>query len=199
MFQKGGTIFLSSDWRMDMKTKHVILLTVGILILVAAISVGATVIIPNYLEKAAATPVPTLAPTPTPTVRPFTPPPFEENAVEGAPDGIDKELDYREMKLGEAGIFGMCGNLTLNEDSIDVYYTNVEENTCWTKIVVYDEQGVNKLGETGILKPGQYVKSVKLNPAPVKSGMLTVKMLTYEPDTYYSKGSATAKVVLTVK
>jgi hypothetical protein len=53
------------------------------------------------------------------------------------------------------------------------------------------------LGSTGILKPDQYVKTIKLSSVPEETETITLKILSYEPETYYSEGSASAEAVLT--
>ena len=62
-------------------------------------------------------------------------------------------------------------------------------------LVMLDAEG-NVLGETGLLEPGQYVRSLRLDTVPKKDGLVTARILTYEPDTYYSLGSANAQIIL---
>ncbi len=45
------------------------------------------------------------------------------------------------------------------------------------------------LGETGLIKPGEYVKSVKLNESPEAGSDIRLRIVAYEPETYYSAGS----------
>ena len=61
------------------------------------------------------------------------------------------------------------------------------QNQIWTKLRILDQDG-NIIGETGLLKPGQYVESVQLNDVAV-SGNVTLQVMGYEPDTYFSAGS----------
>lgn len=44
------------------------------------------------------------------------------------------------------------------------------------------------IGETGLLKPGQYVERVQLNDSAA-SGSVTLQVMGYQPETYYSAGS----------
>ena len=53
------------------------------------------------------------------------------------------------------------------------------------------------LGETGLLKPGQYVELVQLNDKAT-SGDVTLQVMGYQPDTYYSAGSVGLATVLTM-
>lgn len=71
-----------------------------------------------------------------------------------------------------------------------VYLTNPAENTVWLKLRVLDTNG-SILGETGLLRPGEYVRTVALSAAPTPGTSITLKIMGYEPDTYLSAGSAT--------
>ena len=114
----------------------------------------------------------------------FTPPPFDPAAISGTPtvpDGLGyNELDCQAYKVS------LCGKLTADGT---VYLTNPESNTVWLKVRVLDETG-NILGETGLVRPGEYVQTVTLT-SNVKSGTpIVLKIMAYEPDTYYSAGAA---------
>ena len=61
--------------------------------------------------------------------------------------------------------FAVCGNVTMEGDKAIVYLTNIEGNNAWIKLRVFDEQG-NMLGETGLIKPNEYVKYVTLSKTP---------------------------------
>ena len=54
---------------------------------------------------------------------------------------------------------------------------------------VFDEQG-NMLGETGLIKPNEYVKYVTLSKTPEVGTKIKLKIMGYEPHTYYSAGAA---------
>ena len=115
----------------------------------------------------------------------FTPPPFDAAAVVGTPavpDGLGySELDCRAYKVSLCGKLGADGT---------VFLTNPKENTVWLKLRVLDEKG-NILGETGLIRPGEYVRTLTLN-GKVKPGTpVTLKIMAYEPETYHSAGAAT--------
>ena len=48
----------------------------------------------------------------------------------------------------------------------------------------------NILGETGLVRPGEYVQTVALTTIPKSGTPITLKIMAYEPDTYYSAGAA---------
>ena len=114
----------------------------------------------------------------------FTPPPFDGGAVVGSPavpDGLGySELDCQVYKVS------LCGKL--NADG-DIWLTNPESNEVWLKVRILDAKG-NILGETGLVRPGEYVQTVALTTIPKSGTPITLKIMAYEPDTYYSAGAA---------
>lgn len=127
----------------------------------------------------------------------FTPPPFEQEAVSGEPE-VSENLGYSPLDIPGAYRVSLCGKVVEEGGCADVWFTNHAENTVWMKLRVLDAQG-NILGETGLLKPGEYVQSVELTGADVslEDGMeLQLKIMAYEPDTYHSAGSAVLNTTL---
>ncbi|MBQ8835610.1 MAG: hypothetical protein IJ001_11925 [Oscillospiraceae bacterium] len=114
----------------------------------------------------------------------FTPPPFDSAAVVGTPtvpDGLGyNELDCQVYKVS------LCGKPTADGD---IYLTNPESNEVWLKVRILDVGG-NILGETGLVRPGEYVQTVALTTIPKSGTPITLKIMAYEPDTYYSAGAA---------
>jgi hypothetical protein len=131
-----------------------------------------------------------LARRPEPVRGEFTPPPFDPAAESGTlvvPEGLGySELDCQAYKVS------LCGKL--GEDGT-VFLTNPKENTVWLKLRVLDEKG-NILGETGLVRPGEYVKSVIWSSAPKSGTTVTLKIMAYEPDTYYSAGAASLNTIV---
>lgn len=125
----------------------------------------------------------------------FTPPPFEANAVAGTPavpEGLGwTELDCKAYKVS------VCGNVIAVDGSADVWLYNPESNTVWLKLRVLDEKG-NILGETGLLKPGEYVQSVVLDNAPKDGSAIDLKIMAYQPGTYFSEGAATLNTTVRI-
>ena len=124
-----------------------------------------------------------LARQPEPVRGEFTPPPFDAAAVVGTPtvpDGLGySELDCQAYKVS------LCGKLTAQGD---LWLTNPESNDVWLKVRVLDGSG-NILGETGLVRPGEYVRTVTLTAIPKSGTPITLKIMAYEPDTYYSAGA----------
>lgn len=119
----------------------------------------------------------------------FTQPPFESTAQYGKPE-VSENLGYSSPNRDDMSYdFAVCGNVTMEGDKAMVYLTNIEGNNAWIKLRVFDEQG-NMLGETGLIKPNEYVKYVTLSKALEVGTKIKLKIMGYEPHTYYSAGAA---------
>ena len=120
----------------------------------------------------------------------FVPPPFETAAQTGTPN-VPDSLGYSEpYQAGMNYRFGVCGNVEVNGSKATVFFTNPADNTVWLKLRILDENN-DLLGETGLLKPGEYVQHVSLSKKLEDGTPIQLKIMGYEPDTYYSAGAAT--------
>ena len=126
----------------------------------------------------------------------FVPPPFDPGAVVGTPEIETPEaIGYTELDA-KAYKLSVCGLVKLVGDSADIYFTNPETNDVWLKIRVLDEKG-NILGETGLIRPGEYVKSITFTEKVPKVGdKITMKIMGYQPETYYSAGAVNLGTVV---
>ena len=128
----------------------------------------------------------------------FIAPDFETNAIEGSPD-VPEKYAYKELyQEGMPFKSSICGNIFTENNEAVLYFTNPESNDAWLKVRITDEQG-NILGESGIIKPGEYVRSVKLNKELSESVPVKIKLMGYEAETYNSLGSVTVKSNINVK
>ncbi len=120
----------------------------------------------------------------------FVPPSFDSLAVSGTPT-VPDELGWTEVyQDGMDFKFSVCGNVTADGTTADVYFTNSSEQEVWLKLRVLDEEN-QILGETGLIKPKEYVKSVSLTSDFSDGEAVKLKVMAYEPDTYYSAGAVT--------
>ncbi len=125
----------------------------------------------------------------------FTPPAFEPAAVQGKPE-VDENLGYTELyQEGMAYRVSICGVPQINGNELTVYFTNTEGNEKYLKLRVLDEKG-NILGETGLLKSGEYVKSVTLSKELSAGTKIKLKVMSYEPEDYTSAGSVALNVTV---
>ena len=125
----------------------------------------------------------------------FVPPAFDAAAQSGVPVEPDPAWGYNSLTLTETVSVSLCANITLENSAARVYFTSHEGNTGWMKIKLLDADG-NLLGESGLLRPGEYVEFVPLSRIPDSGGLIVAKVLLYEPDTYLSLGSAAIQVML---
>lgn len=125
----------------------------------------------------------------------FTPPPFDATAAAGVPT-VPESLGYiSPYQEGMGYRFSVCGNVVMEGSNAAVYLTNPEENDVWLKLRVLDEND-NILGETGLIRPGEYVKDVALTGNLTAGTKIKLKIMGYEPETYFSAGSATLNTAI---
>lgn len=116
----------------------------------------------------------------------FTPPPFDAAAQAGTP-AVPEGIGYGELDAS-AFRFSAAGVLTVRDSGAELWLTNPAGSSVWLKARILDGSGA-VLGETGLLRPGEYVRAAALNTVPAQTAPVTVKIMAYEPETYYSAGS----------
>ena len=126
----------------------------------------------------------------------FVPPPFEDAAVDGTPQDVPEALGYGTLDA-TAYRLALCGAPEVQDGAARLYLTNPRENGVWLKVRVCAADGT-LLGESGLLRTGQYLETVPLDPVPAASGPVTLKVMAYEPGTYQSAGAVTLNVTLRV-
>lgn len=123
----------------------------------------------------------------------FVPPAFESMAQVGTPT-VPEDLGWSELDA-QAFQVSVCGKFVVNDNTADVWLTNPKENTVWLKLRVLDTEGTI-LGETGLLKPGEYVRCITLQTVPKEGTPIVLKLMAYQPDTYYSEGTVTLNTIV---
>lgn len=131
-----------------------------------------------------------------PIIGEFVPPPFENNAEKGIPE--DLPHGFGTMTVRPDYVIGMCAAPSLDGPSLGLYFTSPETNAVWMKVRVYNEAGT-LLGESGLLKPGEHLKTLVLDVVPPTADSLYATVLAYEPDTYYSEGSVNVELKIDVE
>lgn len=116
----------------------------------------------------------------------FVPPPFDAAAVQGTP-AVPEGLGWNELNANDVYKVSVCGVVKLQGDRADIWLTSPATNTVWLKVRVLNEKG-ETLGETGLIKPGEYVQSVTFTKLPKVGDKITMRVMSYQPDTYYSAG-----------
>jgi hypothetical protein len=124
-------------------------------------------------------------------------PQIAADAIEGEPANLPTSLDFRTLDVTTSMQVGICGNLMPDaRGNIDINLTNYATNSVWMRLAAYYD---NKLvGQTDAIVPGTYLPQMQINTTdiPDTKTQLTLKLLTYEPNTYYSEGAITINVVL---
>lgn len=121
---------------------------------------------------------------------------FDPNAVEGVPQ-VDPKLGWSVLNIQEGYNVHVCSVLNADaEGRLPVWFSSESTNTVLVKLRVLDEDG-NPLGETGLLKPGEYVEWLQLNEG-TRSCAVTVQIMGYAPETLYSAGSVSMANTLVV-
>lgn len=124
----------------------------------------------------------------------FQAPPFEESALVGVPEEVLARADFHTIDVKGNYTFAICGAPEYKDGRLFPYFSSHGENEVWLLIKVYDADG-SELGRSGLIRPGECVKAIALKAAP--SGKeVRVKILSYEPDTYFSRGSAAVNLPL---
>ena len=118
----------------------------------------------------------------------FTPPVAELNARSGRPV-VPEELGWSELyQEGMPYSLYICGVCEPNEENqIAVWFYNPAENDVLLSMKVYD--GDTCIGETGFLKPDEYVQYVSVDQKLDEGADIRYEIIGYEPDTYYSAGT----------
>ncbi len=124
----------------------------------------------------------------------FVPPEFDKNASVGVPK-VDDASWMPIYKDGMGFSAHVCGNVVVNNKSADIYFTNDQGNKVWMKLRITDANG-KIICETGLIKAGEYIKSVSFNTVPKIGTKISMKIMTYEPETYYSTGAVSLNTVI---
>lgn len=118
----------------------------------------------------------------------FVPPAPDEHAVQGVPV-VEDRFVYRELyREGMAYRISVCWAPGMDGAELIVYLTNPAVNDSLLKLRVTDADG-SILGETGLIRPGEYVRAVTLSKALAPGADVRLKVMGYEPETYASAGA----------
>ncbi len=124
----------------------------------------------------------------------FEAPPFDEGAVFGIPEEVTARGDYHEGTVKGCFSFSICGAPVYENGRLYPYFASHGDNEVWLLIKVYGADGT-EIGKSGLIRPGECIPSVELS-SPPKGNEIRVKIFSYEPDTYLSRGSASATLAL---
>lgn len=131
----------------------------------------------------------------------YNPPPEETTSVQGTPEIDANKWGYSPFGIDPEFRLKVCGEPELDGDDINIYLTSMETNKVLMRcVLVSEDESETILAESGTIKPGTYLKSIKLKKElePGSHGAI-LKVLAYGMDNYYSRGTANLKIVLNKK
>ena len=115
----------------------------------------------------------------------FTPPPFDPTAESGIPD-VPSGMGYQELDVQVFRV-SLSGEIHVRDGAAGVWLANPEGNNVWLKVRILDQEG-SILGESGLLRSGEYVQWVETGEIQPGSTVI-LKVMAYEPETYHSAGA----------
>ncbi len=129
----------------------------------------------------------------------YNPPPVETSSIEGVPEIEEADKwGYSPFGIDPEFRLKVCGEPEIDGKDVNIYLTSMNTNKVIMKCVLVSEDDSEKvLAESGTIKPGTYLKSIKLKEdlTPGSHGAI-LKVVAYDPETYFSKGTANLKIVL---
>lgn len=128
-----------------------------------------------------------------PKQAPFVPPEFDAAAVKGTLEKTDelKSLGWSTVRAdGLPYVAQVCGIVLIEEQEADLWFYNLPESEAWLKLRITDSKG-KIVAETGLIKPGEYLQTVRFNRDFDDDEAISMKIMGYEPETYMSAGAVT--------
>ncbi len=115
----------------------------------------------------------------------FKKPDFDKNAIETIPTS----LDYQSKIINVTDNYSLYiePSPTIKDNDLKINLISLETNNILIKVRVLNNDKV--VAETGLIKPGQYLKNVKLKKKINVDDEIIYVIMGYEPDTYLSAGS----------
>ena len=117
----------------------------------------------------------------------FIVPKKDDNAIDGKPSDVAKECMYQEAKVNDEYIVYLCALPLFQDNKLSVYFTSFRNNKGLMRIKILDLEK-NVIGESGLISPNSYIKDIVLNKKLENGDIITVKVMHYEKNTYYSLG-----------
>lgn len=128
-------------------------------------------------------------------VEEFKVPDYDTSAIEGSPEVTDDSLSYTPMNIDEGLSVKMCATPRVEDGKLVLFLTSLKENTALINLRVFDKDK-NFICETGIIKPGFYLKDVEIPDNVDLNEVVRLQILGYEPGTFYSKGTTRMGLML---
>lgn len=116
----------------------------------------------------------------------FTKPNFDQNVTTTIPD----EINYKSsiIKISDGYSIYIEGRPKVEKNKLNINFISIENNTIWIKIRILDKEK-NIVAESGLIKAGEYLKSLKIKRNLLPNEDITYMIIGYEKDTYMSAGT----------
>ena len=125
----------------------------------------------------------------------FVPPEFDATSIRGVPKIVNPDsIGYTELDA-KAYKVSLCGRVVVNGNKSDIYFTNPEGNNAWLKLRIFNAKG-EVIAETGLVRPGEYIQAITFTKIPKTDDPITMRVMGYEPVTYYSVGEVSFNTVI---
>lgn len=116
---------------------------------------------------------------------------FKKPEFANAATSIPEKLEYKEkaIKVSEGYSLYIDPIPKLDQNAnLSINLVSLEENNIWIKVRILNAKE-EIIGETGLIKPGEYLEKVQINQQLSKNDQITYKIMGYEKDTYRSAGT----------
>lgn len=116
---------------------------------------------------------------------------FKKPEFANAATSIPEKLEYKEkaIKVSEGYSLYIDPIPKLDQNAnLSINLVSLEENKIWIKVRILNAKE-EIIGETGLIKPGEYLEKVQINQQLSKNDQITYKIMGYEKDTYRSAGT----------
>jgi len=116
----------------------------------------------------------------------FKMPEFDKNVSSQIPIDIDYQSSI--IKVSDGYSVYIDGVPYIEKNDLVINFISIENNNVWIKIRIIDEEK-NIIAESGLVKPGEYLKSVKLLKKISVKTNVTYMIMGYEIGSYMSAGT----------
>jgi len=151
-----------------MKNKLVITLTIVLIILISII-----IVLGINLKKKTT----------------FVKPEFDNLATTELP----KDLDYSKgvLKIMDGYSIYIDATPKIIDNELIINFISMKDNNVWIKVRILNDDNV--VGESGLIRAGEYLDKIKLTGKLTSNKDITYMIMGYEIDTYLSAGVVTLK------
>lgn len=125
----------------------------------------------------------------------FDKPKLAAEQLEGMPQRNTKG-SFRKITIDEKYKFYIETQPATDGKQLYVYLTNMYYNNVLLRVQIFDEKG-NKVGQSDLCTPGHYIENIDVDDLE-KGSAITMKVISYEIDTYHSRGNIDIKAELPI-